>query len=56
MAIGNDYNDLDLLHWAAQSFVVQRSPRELLDQFEVVESADGSDFSEAVSVWAKRSP
>jgi hydroxymethylpyrimidine pyrophosphatase-like HAD family hydrolase len=51
MAIGNDYNDLDLLSWAARSFVVDDAPRELL--FSRVSSADESDFSEAVSLWQR---
>ena len=51
MAIGNDYNDLDLLRWAARSFVVADAPRELLDIFPVVNSGDESDFSEAVALW-----
>jgi hydroxymethylpyrimidine pyrophosphatase-like HAD family hydrolase len=51
MAIGNDYNDLDLLRWAARSFVVNDAPRELLSLFPTVRSADESDFSDAVSLW-----
>jgi len=51
MAIGNDYNDLDLLRWAARSFVVNDSPEELLTLFPAVHSGDESDFSEAVSLW-----
>jgi hydroxymethylpyrimidine pyrophosphatase-like HAD family hydrolase len=49
MAMGNDYNDLDLLGWAARSFVVNDAPGELL--FTRVNSGDESDFSEAVSLW-----
>ena len=51
MAIGNDYNDLDLLRWAARSYVVKDSPEELLSLFPTVQSGDESDFSEAVSLW-----
>jgi hydroxymethylpyrimidine pyrophosphatase-like HAD family hydrolase len=51
MAIGNDYNDLDLLRWAARSFVVNDAPEELLALFPTVHSGDESDFSEAVSLW-----
>jgi hypothetical protein len=51
MAIGNDYNDMDLLRWAARSFVVNDAPRELLDLFPAVSSNDDSDFSEAVRRW-----
>ena len=51
MAIGNDYNDLDLLQWAPRSFVVNDAPRELLRLFPTVSSGDESDFSDAVSLW-----
>jgi len=53
MAIGNDFNDLDLLRWAARSFVVKDAPEELLVRFPVVRSADESDFSEAVALWQR---
>ena len=53
MAIGNDYNDIDLLRWAASSFVVNDAPGELLVRFPVVCSGDESDFSEAVALWQR---
>ncbi|MBN2552628.1 MAG: HAD family phosphatase [Spirochaetales bacterium] len=53
MAVGNDYNDLDLLQWAVRSFVVSDSPQELLARFPTVRSADESDFSQAVAVWRR---
>jgi hydroxymethylpyrimidine pyrophosphatase-like HAD family hydrolase len=56
MAIGNDYNDLDLLQWAARSFVVNDAPKELLDVFPAVHSGDQSDFSKAVSLWLSETP
>jgi hydroxymethylpyrimidine pyrophosphatase-like HAD family hydrolase len=51
MAIGNDYNDLHLLQWAARSFVVSDAPEELRRLFPAVRSGDESDFSEAVYLW-----
>jgi len=53
MAVGNDYNDLDLLRWAAKSFVVNNAPGELLARFPAVRSGDESDFSEAVALWQR---
>jgi hydroxymethylpyrimidine pyrophosphatase-like HAD family hydrolase len=53
MAIGNDYNDLDLLRWAARSFVVNDAPEELLALFPTLHSGDESDFSEAVALWQR---
>jgi len=53
MAVGNDYNDLDLLAWAPASYAVRGSPRELLERFPVVDggSEADSDFAEAVARW-----
>jgi hydroxymethylpyrimidine pyrophosphatase-like HAD family hydrolase len=53
MAIGNDFNDLDLLRWAARSFVVNDAPEELLTCFPSARSGDESDFSEAVALWQR---
>ncbi|UCF97887.1 MAG: HAD family phosphatase [Spirochaetaceae bacterium] len=53
MAIGNDYNDLDLLRWAARSFVVSDAPGELAASFQSVQSGEESDFSEAVALWQR---
>jgi hypothetical protein len=33
LAVGNDYNDEDLLRWAQRPFVMERSPSRLLDEF-----------------------
>ncbi len=51
LAVGNDYNDLDLLRWAGLSFVVGNSPSELKKLFPSVASNDESGFTEAVKVW-----
>lgn len=48
MAVGNDYNDLDLLRFSGRSFVVENAPQDLKDQFEVVASNRNQGFSEAV--------
>ncbi len=51
MAIGNDYNDLDLLEWAARGFVVENAPCDLKSRFEQVASNDHGGVAEAVSRW-----
>ncbi|MFC2113728.1 HAD-IIB family hydrolase [Bacteroidota bacterium] len=51
MAIGNDYNDIDLLRWSPNSFVVENSPEEIRNEFQTVTSNNKSGFSEAVSIW-----
>ena len=51
MAIGNDYNDLDLLEWAPRSFVVENAPADLKSRFQQVASNDNGGFAEAVERW-----
>jgi len=50
-AVGNDYNDLDLLHWAGQSFLVTNGPPSLKGMFQTVASNDNGGVSEAVNRW-----
>ena len=51
MAVGNDYNDLDLLEWAAQGFVVENAPDDLKCSFQQVASNNNGGVAEAVSRW-----
>jgi hydroxymethylpyrimidine pyrophosphatase-like HAD family hydrolase len=53
LAVGNDYNDRDLLEWAAHACVVAGSPPELLARFPVCSSGDDSDFAQAVEAWQR---
>lgn len=48
LAVGNDYNDFDLLEWADLACVVANAPAELCSRFRSVASNDASGFSEAV--------
>ena len=48
LAIGNDYNDLDLLNYTPNSYLVSNAPDELKQKFKVVASNDESGFAEAV--------
>lgn len=48
VAIGNDFNDLDLLEWADLAFVVGNAPEELRERYSVVASNDASGFTQAV--------
>jgi hydroxymethylpyrimidine pyrophosphatase-like HAD family hydrolase len=47
VAVGNDYNDEDLLAWAGRSFVVNNAPADLLAKFEPIKGG-GSALAE---VW-----
>lgn len=51
MAIGNDYNDQDLLEWAHRSFVVENAPNDLKSRFQQVASNDDGGVAEAVEQW-----
>ncbi len=50
-AVGNDYNDQDLLHWAGKSFVVANSPPAMLAHFQAVASNNEGGVSEAAARW-----
>lgn len=49
VAVGNDYNDVDLLDWADLAYVTENAPAELRGRYAAVASNDKSGFSEAVS-------
>jgi hypothetical protein len=48
IGVGNDYNDLDLLHFTAQSFLTENAPHEIKRQFKVVPSNENDAFAHAV--------
>lgn len=49
MAVGNDFNDLDLLTWAGKGVVVDNAPLMLKSRFETVKPNHRSGFADAVS-------
>ena len=50
-AVGNDYNDEDLLHWAEHSYIVRNSPARLQELFQVVASNNEGGVSEVIAHW-----
>ena len=48
IAVGNDYNDLDMLEWAGRACVVSNAPASMRAQFEVVRANDDDGFTDAV--------
>ena len=48
IAVGNDYNDLDLLEWADRAYVVSNAPASMRARFEVIRSNDEGGFEDAV--------
>lgn len=53
LAVGNDYNDLDLLEWAATAMVVENAPEPLQKRFPSVSSNNDSGLSEAIEKWLR---
>ena len=53
MAIGNDYNDQDLLEWAGSGFVTGNSPMKLKGLFRSVATNDEAGVAEAIRLWMK---
>jgi Cof subfamily protein (haloacid dehalogenase superfamily) len=51
LAIGNDFNDIDMLRWAAFARVVANAPSPLTEEFLTVADHDKNGFSEAVAYW-----
>lgn len=50
-AVGNDYNDVDLLELAAGSFITANAPKELRQRFSVVVANSQSPITAAASSW-----
>jgi hypothetical protein len=50
-ALGNDFNDLDLLAWAAHAGVTANAPPELRCRYRVVRSHDAGGFAHALAMW-----
>jgi Cof subfamily protein (haloacid dehalogenase superfamily) len=51
LAIGNDYNDVELLVWAQRGVVVENAPEDLKSVFPTVRSNNEAGFSEAVELY-----
>ena len=51
IAVGNDYNDLDMLEWAERACVVSNAPPSMRVRYKVVCANDEDGFSEAVRGW-----
>lgn len=50
LAIGNDYNDKDLLRWAGMGVVVENAPENLKKKFMTVRSNNDAGFENAVAI------
>ena len=54
-AVGNDYNDEDLLDWAGRGYLVANGPVSLRSRHTVVSSNNDGGVAEAVSRWLSES-
>lgn len=50
-AVGNDYNDEDLLDWAGTSFITSNGPKKLRLRHEIVASNNEEGVTEAAQNW-----
>lgn len=51
-ALGNDFNDLDLLRWAQRQLVAKDAPQELLDEFPANAKDPHNALEEAAKAWS----
>ena len=51
VAVGNDYNDLDLLQWSACAYVVDNAPADMKSRFACVASNNNGGVAEAAERW-----
>ena len=51
VSVGNDYNDLDLLEWTANSYVVDNAPADIKSRFACVASNNNGGVAEAARCW-----
>ncbi len=56
LAVGNDFNDVDMLRWANRARVVANAPESLRREFRPVADHSESGFSDAVDEWLAGSP
>ena len=49
-AVGNDYNDLDLLNWAGQAFAVLNAPLQIRKRFRTVPANNDCGLTRAVTM------
>lgn len=50
-AIGNDYNDSDMLNWAAHGFITPNSPLDMKEKYRVTKADTDGALPEALKSW-----
>ena len=51
ISIGNDYNDIDMLEYTAEKYVVSNAPNDLKERFPVCKSNQESGFTNALDLY-----
>ena len=51
ISIGNDYNDIDMLEYTAEKYVVSNAPEDLKEKFPVCKSNQESGFTNALDLY-----
>ena len=51
LAVGNDYNDQDLLEWSGTSYIAENGPEDLKKKFKNVPSNDSNAVKTAILNW-----
>ena len=51
ISVGNDYNDIDMLEYTAEKYVVSNAPKDLKERFPVCNSNQNNGFTSAVDLF-----
>ncbi|MCG8410834.1 MAG: Cof-type HAD-IIB family hydrolase [Bacteroidales bacterium] len=51
ISVGNDYNDIDMLEYTAEKYVVSNAPKDLKERFPVCKSNQNNGFTSAVDLF-----
>lgn len=51
LAVGNDYNDEDLLDWSGTSFIAENAPKDLKQKYTQVPSNDFGAVKTSIKMW-----
>jgi hypothetical protein len=49
ISVGNDYNDIDMLEYTAEKFIVSNAPDDLKERFPICKSNQESGFTDVAS-------
>lgn len=53
-AVGNDYNDEDMLSWAGSSYLVANGPKSMKTRYSTVTTNNENGVSQAIQLWLEK--